>query len=176
MNKEAEQMMNIIETQHLMERARKLVLFAKNDGEAIAGIVDKCGVTIYGGSPQKPVKVSAKAAASMPDDELKTALREARAVVSDQQHVQLSTQAKSMHELARVSAAVAAHIDKLAKEHEACFDVASLNAEIIEKELTSRADERARQEAARAELDANLPEVVAELQRQIDELRAKAAE
>ncbi len=171
--RDAEQTQRTMEAQYRMERARKLIFFATKDGEAIAHIVDEDGMGAFGAPQKQPTKVSAKAAASMTDDELNAALREARAVVLDQKRINLPKQAESLHELARVSAAVADHLSKLAKEHEACHGIATRNAATIEKELASRADERAKQEAARAELEANLPAVVAELQRQIDELRAK---
>jgi len=169
-----QEMMRSLETQRRFDTVRGFIDYAARTAAQLASILDAHGVTTFAASPTPPAKVSAKAAASMTDDELKAALSEARAVVLDQHRVQLPTQAESMHELARVSVAVADHLDKLAKEHEACHGIATRNAATIEKELASRADERARQEAARAELEANLPEVVAELQRQIDELRGSS--
>ena len=169
-----EQAQRMAAAQRRFNDVRGFIDYAARTAAQLASILDAHGVTTFAASPTQPAKVSAKAAASMTDDELKAALSEARAVVLDQRREQLPKQAESMHELARVSAAVADHLDKLAKEHEACHGIATRNAATIEKELASRADERAKQEAARAELEANLPEVVAELQRQIDELRGSS--
>lgn len=171
--RQVEQSQRIAAEQLRYNEAQSLVHFAMRHGIGIAAIVDEDGIGIYGEPPAKPTKVTAKAAADMTDSELMDALNEARAIVCDNRREQLAAQSEAVSELARVALPISKRINEMAEAYDARHDAAARNAEILEGELSRRTAERERAEAERAKLEASLPNVVAELQRQIDELRAK---
>lgn len=173
LRRQVEQSQRIVAEQSRYNAAQSFVHFAMQHGIGIAAIVDEFGLDVYGKPLAKPAKVSAKAAADMTDGELMDALNEARAIVLDQRRERCAAQADAISELARVAFPISKRINEMAEAYDARHDAAARNAEVLEKELARRDEERASAEAERAKLDADLPKVVAELQRQIDELRAR---